>query len=186
MTIIHHHIEGVFELVPQVFNDERGLFFESFNQERWKQLTGLHDSFLQDNEAHSMMGVFRGMHYQIPPMAQAKLVRVSQGKALDIIVDIRENSDSYGEFVAVILDAEKKNQLYVPKGFAHGYLSLSEHTIFQYKCDQYYSREHEGGFRLELKLLSQWLDDPPAEVILSEKDQALPKFGQHIKFVFEN
>ena len=135
--------------------------------------------FVQDNQAKSTRGVLRGLHYQIGEAAQAKLVRVLKGEVLDVVVDIRPDSPTYGQHYSVLLSAENQQQLYVPRGFAHGYIVLSEEAIFFYKCDNFYAKDQEGGIRYnDPQLNIDWML-PPEELILSEKDQGLPSFGEH-------
>ena len=158
---------------PKVFGDQRGYFFESFNQKEFSEHVARVD-FVQDNESKSTRGVLRGMHYQIPPFAQAKLVRVIYGEVLDISVDIRKNSPTFGESVSVILSGENKRQSYIPHGFAHGFLVQSEIAVFTYKVDNYYSPEHERGiFYNDPELNLNW-DINENEIQLSEKDKQLP------------
>lgn len=128
---------------PKVFGDERGFFYESFNQQTFNQLTGLNVQFVQDNHSKSQKGVLRGLHYQLPPKAQGKLVRVVQGEVFDVAVDIRQNSPTFGQWVSAILSAENKQQLWIPEGFAHGFLTLSETAEFLYKTTDYYAPEME-------------------------------------------
>lgn len=169
----------VFE--PQVWPDERGYFYESYNRRTW-EAAGLPVDFVQDNQARSTRGVLRGLHYQTGEMAQAKLVRVVEGEVLDVVVDLREPSETYGQWYGVRLSAENKRQLFVPRGFAHGYIVLSETAEFVYKCDNYYSKAHEGGLRFDDPALSiDWAFDLN-QVLVSEKDLALPYFGQHRRF----
>lgn len=169
----------VFE--PQVWPDERGYFYESYNRRTW-EAAGLSVDFVQDNQARSTRGVLRGLHYQTGEMAQAKLVRVVEGEVLDVVVDLRESSKAYGQWYGVRLSAENKRQLFVPRGFAHGYIVLSETAEFVYKCDNYYSKAHEGGLRFDDPVLSiDWAFDLK-QVLVSEKDLALPYFGQHRRF----
>ena len=173
MKVIRTKIEGVVIIEPQVFFDGRGYFFESFSQQRFNELVSP-TVFVQDNESQSTYGVLRGLHFQKPPLAQAKLVRVVKGEVLDVAVDLREGSPTFGQYESVILNEENKRQFFIPRGFAHGFAVLSEEAIFQYKCDNYYAPESEGSVR--------W-DDPtigidwrlPVEVIqLSEKDKKAP------------
>jgi len=146
MKFIKTHIPEVVLIQPRIFKDERGYFFESFNFELFRRNIGRID-FVQDNEAKSSKGVLRGLHYQIPPVAQSKLVRVISGKILDIALDIRRGSPTFGQHVAVELDGDKKTQLFIPRGFAHGYLVLSEEALVAYKVDDVYSKAHERGIR---------------------------------------
>ena len=161
----------VFE--PAVFSDERGYFFESYNRRTWEQ-AGIQCDFVQDNQARSTRGVLRGLHYQSGEMAQAKLVRVVEGEVLDVAVDLRPDSATYGQWYGIRLSAENKKQLFVPRGFAHGYLVLSETAEFAYKCDNFYSKAHEGGLRYDdPKVGIDWGFDL-SQVIVSEKDKELP------------
>jgi dTDP-4-dehydrorhamnose 3,5-epimerase len=166
----------VFE--PTVWPDARGYFYESYNQRTW-EAAGLNPVFVQDNQARSTRGVLRGLHYQIGPMAQAKLVRVVEGEVLDVAVDLRPDSPTYGQWYSIRLSADNKKQLFVPRGFAHGYLVLSETAEFAYKCDNYYSKAHEGGLRYDDPHLGIDWEFDLAEVLVSEKDLALPFLGMH-------
>lgn len=178
MTIDFLPIEGLAILTPRIFTDERGYFMESFN-ESVLQKNGIIFHAVQDNQAKSSYGILRGLHYQTGEMAQTKLVRVLQGKILDIAVDIRPNSPTYGQYHGEILTAENQKQFYVPKGFAHGYLSLSDNTVVFYKCDQFYSRDHEGGIKYDDPIVNiDWGIDF-SECTFSEKDQLLPFLGNH-------
>ncbi|MCB0620811.1 MAG: dTDP-4-dehydrorhamnose 3,5-epimerase [Saprospiraceae bacterium] len=163
---------------PKVFADERGHFFESFNRQVFAE-QGIHPDFVQDNQAYSQYGVVRGLHYQIPPFGQAKLVRVLEGEVLDIALDIRPDSPTYGQWYGVTLSAENRRQLYIPRGFAHGYSVLSPTATFFYKCDNFYSRKHEGGISYDDPGLQIDWGLPPEDIVLSEKDRQLPAFGQH-------
>lgn len=184
MNIIETGIKDLFIFEPRVFNDDRGYFFESFNAKNWPD-SAIHEPFVQDNEAFSSKGVLRGLHYQIPPFAQAKLVRVVTGEVLDVVVDIRPGSETYGKTFSAILSGENKRQMYVPRGFAHGYVVLSETAIFSYKCDNYYSKAHEGGILYNDPTLAiDWKIDPDIAE-LSEKDKLQPAFGQHRIFEAE-
>lgn len=172
---------GIKDLVvfePKVFGDHRGYFYESFNLNTFRE-QGIGADFVQDNQSKSGFGVLRGLHYQLNPHAQAKLVRVLQGEVLDVAVDIREGSPTYGEHFSVLLTEENKKQLFVPRGFAHGFVVLSEEAVFAYKCDNYYAPEHDAGIRFDdPKLNIDWKIDAD-KVILSEKDAKLPLFGEH-------
>ncbi len=171
-------IPGLWVFEPAVFHDERGYFFESYNRRAWAEV-GVEDVFVQINQARSRRGVLRGLHYQVGEMAQSKLVRVVEGEVLDVVVDLRENSPTYGQWYSIGLSAENKRQLYVPRGFAHGYVVLSETAEFLYLCDNYYSRAHEGGIRYDdPKLAIDWGIDLSAAIV-SEKDRALPFWGAH-------
>jgi len=140
-------LAGVFVLEPRVFGDERGFFFESFNQRAFDDAVGTHVDFVQDNHSKSSRNVLRGLHYQLPPKAQGKLVRVVQGEVFDVAVDLRKDSPTFGQWVGEILSAENKKQLWIPAGFAHGFLTLSDSAEFLYKTTDYYSPEHERCIR---------------------------------------
>ena len=166
---------------PKVFRDDRGYFFESFNQNTFSE-TGLDVRFVQDNEAKSTKGVLRGLHYQTGSYAQSKLVRVIYGEVLDVVVDIRPSSETFGEHFSIILSGENKTQMFVPKGFAHGYVVLSDEAVFAYKCDAFYSKEYEGGiFFNDPALKIDWVLHE-SKLILSEKDKQLPLFNDHRPF----
>lgn len=173
MKITKTYIEGCFVIEPTVFGDSRGNFFESFNQDRFNELTGLDVSFVQDNQSISQRGVLRGLHFQQGIHAQAKLVRVIKGKVLDVAVDMRPGSSTLGQFFSVELSGENNKQLFVPRGFAHGFSVLEDETIFAYKCDNYYNKESESGIiynDMDLNIDWKLKDD---EVLLSEKDKEL-------------
>lgn len=138
-------LADVFLIQPTVFGDERGYFLESFHHQKFNEFVGKEVVFVQDNESKSAKGVLRGLHFQAPPFAQGKLVRVIQGSVLDVALDIRKNSPTYGQHVSFVLSAENKTQAYIPEGFAHGFLTLEDDTIFQYKCTNYYAPESEGS-----------------------------------------
>lgn len=182
MNVIKTDIEGVFIIEPQVFGDERGYFFESFNAERFRAQTGVEVTFVQDNESRSKRGVLRGLHFQREPYAQAKLVRVVQGGVLDVAVDIRLESPTFGKFVAVELSGENKRQLFIPKGFAHGYVVLEDDTIFQYKCDEFYHPESEDGIAWNDPQIGIEWGIPENEIILSEKDKNRPFLSELCEF----
>ncbi len=171
-------IPGLLLFEPNVWSDERGYFFEAFNARTFAE-GGINTQFVQDNQARSTYGVLRGLHYQVGPSAQAKLVRVFEGEVLDVAVDLREGSSTYGQSFSVVLSAGNKRQLFVPRGFAHGYAVLSETAEFFYKCDNYYDRDSEGGIRYDDPQLDIDWRLPAEDVILSEKDAVLPKFGEH-------
>lgn len=173
MECIRTEIKDCFIIKPTVFSDNRGYFFESFNEQKFNQVTGLEIHFVQDNQAKSDRGILRGLHFQNGEHAQAKLVRVLQGKVIDVAVDLRKDSPTYLQHVAVELSAENNLQLFVPRGFAHGYSVLEDNTIFCYKCDNYYNKEAEGGvFYADPNLNINWQLNE-VEVILSEKDKQL-------------
>ena len=169
MNIIKTSIEGVIIIEPRLFKDERGYFFESFNQREFEEKV-FKTTFVQDNESKSGYGVIRGLHYQKPPFAQSKLVRVIKGAVLDVAVDIRKGSPTFGQHVAVELTEENHRQFFIPRGFAHGFSVLSEEVIFQYKCDEFYHPEAEGVIAWnDTELGIDW-KIPRDKVILSEKD----------------
>jgi len=177
------HIKGVIVLEPKVFGDERGYFFESFS-EGWFRENVCNTHFVQDNESKSRRGVLRGLHFQKPPFAQSKLVRVVKGEVLDVAVDIRKGSPSFGQYASALLTAENKRQFFVPRGFAHGFVVLSEEAVFQYKCDNYYAPQSEGGIAFndpDLKI--DWQIEA-SEILLSEKDKRNP-FLKDSDFLFD-
>ena len=175
MPFVETGFAGLLIFEPKVFEDSRGYFFESFNKNTFKD-AGIHSEFVQDNESKSQRGVLRGLHYQLNPMAQAKLVRVVEGEVLDVVVDIRKGSTTFGKHFAVALSAENKKQLYIPHGFAHGFVVLSDTCIFQYKCDNFYSKEHEGGVLFsDPDLGIDWGIDLDTAVV-SDKDKVQPTF----------
>ncbi|MCC6279993.1 MAG: dTDP-4-dehydrorhamnose 3,5-epimerase [Saprospiraceae bacterium] len=178
MPFINTPIPDLLIFEPQIWHDDRGYFFESYNQKTWED-AGVHVDFVQDNQARSMLGVLRGLHYQTGEMAQAKLVRVLEGEVLDVAVDLRPESPTYGQWYSIRLSAENKRQLFVPRGFAHGYLVLSELAEFAYKCDNYYSKAHEGGLRYDDPRLNIDWEFDLTQVLVSEKDRILPFFGAH-------
>ena len=174
MEINRFALPGLIEFVPRQFGDERGLFFESFSARRMAE-AGADAQWVQDNQSGSAKGVLRGLHFQRPPHAQAKLVRVAQGRALDVVVDLRRDSPTYGQHQKVELSAERANMLFVPVGFAHGFLSLADDTLFLYKCSDYYAPETEGGLRWDDPQLNiDWGYDNP---LVSPKDEVLPGFA---------
>lgn len=181
MEIQHTHLEGCFILKPSIFKDNRGLFSETYNKKTFTKVTGLDIDFVQDNQSFSSYGVVRGMHFQTGPMAQAKLVRAARGKVLDIVVDLRKDSKTFGEHVSVILDDQSQKQLFVPRGFAHGFVTLSEKSIFAYKCDNYYDKASEGGILYNDATLALDWHLPEEDIIISEKDKELPTFAEVFK-----
>lgn len=172
MKIIKTDIEGVFIIEPRIFEDARGYFYESFNAHRFAALTGYDISFVQDNESRSKVGVVRGLHFQLPPHAQSKLVRVVEGSILDIAVDIRRGSPTFGRYVAVELSGENHRQLFIPRGFAHGFIVKRGDAVMQYKCDNYYAPESERAIRWDDEELAiDWgIDTAACNVIVSDKD----------------
>ena len=180
MPFIETPIPDLMLFEPKIWGDDRGYFFESYNENIFKD-AGIKAHFVQDNQAQSSYGVLRGLHYQVGEAAQAKLVRVLSGEVLDVVVDIREDSPTYGQWYSVRLSAENKRQLFVPRGFAHGYVVLSPTAEFFYKCDNFYSKAAEGGIHFnDPHLKIDWEIDT-THAILSEKDQVNPFFGAHRK-----
>ena len=179
MKVIATEIEGVFILEPRVFGDDRGYFFESFSLKHFEEKVSK-TVFVQDNESKSKYGVLRGLHYQLPPYTQAKLVRVVKGRVLDVAVDIRKGSPTFGKYVAVELSEENKLQFFLPKGFAHGFAVLSEEAIFQYKCDEYYAPDYEGAICYDDPDLGIDWRLPLEDIILSEKDKKHPRLRDAI------
>ena len=174
MNIIETEIQGVYIIEPKVFGDSRGYFFESYSRREFEAKVGPVE-FVQDNESKSYYGVVRGLHFQKPPHAQAKLVRVVKGKVLDVAVDLRKDSPTYGRHVSVELSEDNHRQVFIPKGFAHGFSVLSEEAVFQYKCDDYYAPETECAIAWnDLELNIDWRI-PADQVILSEKDKRHPE-----------
>lgn len=175
MKRIDTHIEDCFIIEPTVFQDKRGYFLEAYNKNVFDSLLGYKIDFIQDNESFSSKGVLRGLHYQIGEYSQAKLVRVIKGRILDIAVDIRKDSKTFGDCISVELSEENKKQFFVPRGFAHGFIVLSETAIFSYKCDNFYNKESEKGIIYNDQTLKiDWQMDE-ADFIVSEKDKELPK-----------
>lgn len=174
MVVKETKLKGCFIIQPQIFKDERGYFLESFNQRTFHKITGLDVDWVQDNESQSSKGVLRGLHFQVGEYAQAKLVRVIKGKVLDIVVDLRPESKTFKQNFSIELSEENKTQLFIPKGFAHGFLVLEDDTIFSYKCDAFYNKDQEAGIIYndnELKIDWKLNQD---ELIISEKDRVLP------------
>ncbi len=174
MNFISTELEGCYIIEPKIIGDERGYFMESFNERTFQEAIGKETHFVQDNQSFSKKGVLRGLHYQTGENAQAKLVRVLHGEVLDVAVDIRPESKTYGKHVAVLLSAENQTQFFVPRGFAHGFIVLSETATFFYKCDNFYNKESEGGVLYNDKTLNIDWKLPESELIISEKDQILP------------
>ncbi len=171
-------LAGLIAITPQIFVDERGEFFESFEKERYRELGIPVDDFVQENVSRSKQGVLRGLHFQYPPFAQGKLVQVLAGRALDVAVDIRFGSPTFGRHVAVELSSENHQQLWIPEGFAHGFLALEENTLFAYKVTAAYAKAAEGGIRFDDKALKiAW---PLQYATVSEKDRLLPSFEEYV------
>lgn len=179
MNIIETNIEGVIIIEPRLFEDERGYFFESFNQKEFQEKV-CKTTFIQDNESKSSYGVIRGLHFQKPPFAQSKLVRVVKGSVLDVAVDIRKGSPTFGQHVAVELTEDNHRQFFIPRGFAHGFSVLSKEVIFQYKCDNFYAPQSEGAIAWDDPDLGIDLQISIDEILLSEKDKSHPKLAEII------
>ena len=174
MEIIKTHIDGVVIIEPRLFCDDRGYFFESFSQREFEEKV-CRTVFVQDNESKSSYGVLRGLHFQKPPFAQSKLVRVVKGAVLDVAVDIRRHSPTFGQHVAVELTADNHRQFFIPRGFAHGFSVLTDEVVFQYKCDNYYAPQSEGALTWDDPNLGIDWRIPADKVILSEKDRHHPR-----------
>lgn len=176
MKVLETKLKDCYIIEPRVFEDKRGYFFESFNTKQFQELTHFKNTFIQDNESFSTKGVLRGLHYQTGEHAQSKLVRVIKGKVLDVAVDLRKNSKTFGEYVSVELSEDNKKQLLVPRGFAHGFVVLSDTAIFSYKCDNYYNKASEAGIIFNDKDLNIDWQLPQEELLVSDKDSILPAF----------
>lgn len=181
MKVIETGFEGLFVIEPQVFEDNRGYFFESFSLKKFTELTGLTPEFVQDNESKSSYGVVRGLHFQREPYSQAKLVRCVEGRVLDVVVDLRKGSNTFGKHFSIEITGDNHLQLYIPKGFAHGFAVLSESAVFQYKCDEYYHPESEDGIYLLDKELDINWKIPETDMILSVKDSERGDFREYLK-----
>ena len=182
MKIIQSQIKGVFTLEPQIFQDERGYFMESYNDKSFSRISGLNISFVQDNESKSNKDVLRGLHFQIPPYAQDKLVRVIKGSVLDVAVDIRSGSPTFGKYVTELLSEQNKKQFFIPKGFAHGFLVLEDQTIFSYKCSNFYHPQFERSLKWnDPEINIEWKNSKP---MLSEKDREIDASLSDFKDVF--
>ena len=180
MEIIKTNIAGVLIVEPTVHGDDRGYFFESFNEREFREKSGFKVHFVQDNESLSSYGVVRGLHFQRPPHAQSKLVRVVRGEVLDVAVDIRPNSPPFGQHVAVRLNGDNHRQLFIPKGFAHGFSVLSDDAIFQYKCDDFYAPETEGAIAWNDPQLAIDWQLPSESIVLSDKDRSNALFSDFV------
>ena len=178
LKFIETKLKGCFVLEPTIFLDARGYFMESFNENTFEKGTGNRVHFVQDNQSYSSKGVLRGLHYQTGEHAQAKLLRVLQGEVLDVAVDIRPESETFGQHVAVLLSAENQKQLFVPRGFAHGFVVLSETATFFYKCDNFYNKESEGGIIFNDATINIDWQLPESELLISEKDSVLPQLKE--------
>lgn len=181
MKIEETYLKGCFVISPKIIEDDRGYFFESFNQRLFQELTGITINFVQDNQSKSSRGVLRGLHYQTGDHAQAKLVKVINGKVLDVCADLRPDSRTFGQHFSIVLDAVTNKQLFIPRGFAHGFLVLEDDTLFSYKCDNYYNRLSEEGIRYNDPSLNIDWNFPENELILSEKDKNLATFEKVFK-----
>jgi dTDP-4-dehydrorhamnose 3,5-epimerase len=180
MKFIETKLKGCFILEPNVIQDDRGYFMESFNENTFYKGIGQKVTFVQDNQSFSSKGVLRGLHYQTGEHAQAKLVRVLQGEVLDVAVDLRPNSETFGQYETVLLTAENQTQFFIPRGFAHGFLVLSETATFFYKCDNFYNKESEGGLIYNDSTVNIDWNFPYEQLIISEKDQILPTLDNAI------
>ncbi len=174
MNFIPTKLAGCFIIEPKIINDDRGYFMESFNEITFQKGIGQEVHFVQDNQSFSTKGVLRGLHYQCGEHAQAKLVRVLQGEVLDVAVDIRPDSETFGQYEAVKLSGENQTQFFVPRGFAHGFLVLSETATFFYKCDNFYNKESEGGLIYNDKTINIDWQFPTNDLLISEKDLVQP------------
>lgn len=181
MVIEETYLKGCFILKPKIYKDERGCFFESYNKNDFEKRIGISVNFIQDNESRSSKDVLRGLHFQYGEYAQAKLVRVVKGRVLDVCVDIRRESKTFGKSFSIILDDKENKQLFIPRGFAHGFLVLEPDTIFSYKCDNYYDKSSERGIIYNDKKLNINWGIPDNQIILSEKDKQLPSFDNLFK-----
>jgi dTDP-4-dehydrorhamnose 3,5-epimerase len=176
MKVIPLSIPDVLLIEPEVFGDDRGFFFESFNQNKFEDVIGKKINFVQDNHSKSVKGVLRGLHYQLSPKAQGKLVRVIQGKVFDVAVDLRQSSHTFGKWVGEILSADNKKQMWIPEGFAHGFVTLSDAAEFLYKTTDFYSKEHEQAIRWNDETIGiQW---PIKDISLSAKDETAQSFKE--------
>lgn len=181
MQITPTKLQGCFILEPTKYGDSRGYFFESFNERSFNELTGTNTHFVQDNQSFSTKGVLRGLHAQVDEYAQAKLVRVLSGEVLDIAVDARAGSATFGQYVALTLSAQNNLQLFIPRGFLHGFVVLSDTAEFFYKCDNFYNKESECGVKYDDPTLAIDWGLPANQLIISEKDQILPSFAEVFK-----
>jgi dTDP-4-dehydrorhamnose 3,5-epimerase len=178
VNIISTKIEGVYLIKPKIFIDDRGSFFESFNQKKFQEETNQKINFVQDNQSVSSKNILRGLHFQKPPHAQAKLVRVIKGSVLDVVVDLRIKSKTYGDYILEELSEYNNHQLFLPKGMAHGFLTLEDNTIFTYKCSEFYCKDAEDSIILNDKSIGiKW---PGSKPLLSKKDQNAKKFSSFI------
>ncbi len=177
MIVKQTTLDGCFIIKPTIHKDQRGYFYESFNQKKFEELIGQKIDFVQDNQSRSKRGVLRGIHFQKGQFAQAKLVRVLQGEVLDVVVDLRKDSKTFGQYESIVLSDVNKKQLFVPKGFGHGFITLSEASEFAYKCDNYYCQEAESGIIYNDPSLNIDWKVSENQIIVSEKDKALPELN---------
>lgn len=180
MKLKETNISGLLVIEPDVFHDGRGCFFESFSARKFEELTGLKVDFVQDNESHSVYGTVRGLHFQTGTHAQAKLVRVVSGRVLDVAVDLREGSPTFGRHFSIELSGENRLQMFIPKGFAHGFSVLSETAVFQYKCDSYYAPQAEGALMWNDSDLAIDWNIPMEDALVSEKDSRNKTFKEYL------
>lgn len=178
MEIVRTNFKDLFICNPTVYKDDRGYFYESFNENTFSDLVGFTPNFIQDNQSQSTFGVLRGLHFQKGECAQAKLVRVLHGEVLDVVVDLRKDEPTFGQSFSIVLSAKNKTQLFVPRGFAHGFLVLSSEATFFYKCDNYYSKQSELGLMYNDPVLDINWHLPTKDIVLSKKDQQLPSFKE--------
>lgn len=181
MKLKETNISGLLVIEPDVFHDGRGCFFESFSARKFEELTGLKVDFVQDNESHSVYGTVRGLHFQTGTHAQAKLVRVVSGRVLDVAVDLREGSPTFGRHFSIELSGENRLQMFIPKGFAHGFSVLSETAVFQYKCDSYYAPQAEGALMWNDPDLAIDWNIPVEDALVSEKDSRNKTFKEYLE-----
>lgn len=179
MKVLNSPIQNLFAIEPNVYGDKRGYFFESYNKKKFNQIAGTKVDFIQDNESFSSKGTLRGLHFQKPPFSQAKLVRVVHGEVLDVAVDLRQTSVTFGKSYSIVLSADNKRQLFVPRGFAHGFVVLSDTAIFSYKVDNVYAPEYDSGLLYNDKDLGIDWRLPETTLILSEKDSQLSTLKQY-------
>lgn len=175
MKVLKTDLEGLLIIEPRLFQDGRGFFTETYNAERYRRF-GIEPDFVQDNMSLSSYGVLRGLHYQVYPYCQSKLVYVIEGSVLDVAVDMRKNSPTYGRYVSVELNSDNRRQFFIPHGFAHGFAVLSDTALLAYKCDNFYAPDHEAGIRFDDKDLNIDWKIPSDKLVLSDKDKILPAF----------
>jgi dTDP-4-dehydrorhamnose 3,5-epimerase len=180
MTVEETKLADCYVITPNVFADDRGYFFESFNASKFQELTNIAVNFVQDNESKSLKGVLRGLHFQTGKYEQSKLIRVISGAVLDVCVDLRKSSETFGQYFSIKLSADNKKQLFVPKGFAHGFFVLKNDTIINYKCDHFYNKESERGIIYNDKELNIDWGLSGNKIIISEKDKVLPTFLDYL------